>query len=245
MERHFFLRMNFHGAFPSYLIMRIFYFCQGLSCEVPCTQVTKRVADGGNDYGGWENWNWKSSGDMFLNGAFFTDSGSPNIDSSLYAKATSFSAKPSSSVGTLTANAGPFQCGLGVPSQTRSQSRTLDDCTLLCKLSAFASLSTIAHTCITLALGLLNLAPQSCFRSGFLSSPSLCPLTRTLLLCLEQGYLPCDAGTPNTYGGSSGSGSPPGWYSSGEQNPKIPQLVVFFSLIFSTLIIRCLCFTEQ
>lgn len=96
-------------------------FVNLLNFECPCTQVTKRVADGGNDYGGWENWNWRSSGDMFLNGAFFTDSGSSNIDSSLYQKATSFTAKPSSSVGTLTANAGPFQCGLGVLSQTRSQ----------------------------------------------------------------------------------------------------------------------------
>lgn len=131
-------------------------------------EVTKRVADGGNDYGGWENWNWRSSGDMFLNGAFFTDSGSSNVDSSLYAKATSFAAKPSSSVGTLTANAGPFQCGLG-------------------------------------------------------------------------GYLSCDAGTPNTYGGPSGSGSSPGWYSSAEQNPKIAQLVILFSLIYlSTLSILCM-----
>lgn len=79
-----------------------------------CVQVTKRVDDGGSDYGGWQNWNWRSSGDLFLNGAFFTDSGASNIDSSLYAKATSFSAQPSSYVGTLTANAGPFQCGPGV-----------------------------------------------------------------------------------------------------------------------------------
>lgn len=79
-------------------------------------QVTKRVPDGGNDYGGWENWNWRSVDDMFMNGAFFTDSGSSNVESALYAKATSFAAKPSSSVESLTANAGPFQCGPGVPS---------------------------------------------------------------------------------------------------------------------------------
>lgn len=77
-------------------------------------QVTKRVADGGNTYGGWETWNWQSSGDLFLNGAFFTPSGSSNIDSSLYSKATSFTAMPVSYIDALTANAGPFQCGLGV-----------------------------------------------------------------------------------------------------------------------------------
>lgn len=139
-------------------------------------EVTKRVADGGNDYGGWENWNWRSRGDTFLNGAFFTDSGSSNVDSSLYAKATSFSAKPSSYVETLTANAGPFQCGPG-------------------------------------------------------------------------GYLSCDAGTPNSYGGSSGSsgsGSSPGWYnSSEEQSRRISHLVMLFSVIVSTLGILCMFAQEQ
>ncbi|XP_024397499.1 probable pectate lyase 5 isoform X2 [Physcomitrium patens] len=129
-------------------------------------EVTKRVADGGNDFGGWENWNWRSSDDMFLNGAFFQDSGSSNIDSSLYEKATSFSAKPSSHVETLTANAGPFQCGLG-------------------------------------------------------------------------GYLSCDSGTPNTYGGSGGYGSSPGWYSAGMRNHNIPVQAVFL-LLFSTLSVVCM-----
>jgi pectate lyase len=76
-------------------------------------EVTKRIDDGGDDFGDWENWNWRSSGDMFENGAFFTDSGTDDIDSSLYAKATSFSAKPSSFVASLTAYAGVLQCGPG------------------------------------------------------------------------------------------------------------------------------------
>jgi hypothetical protein len=78
------------------------------------SQVTKRIDDGGDDFGDWENWNWRSSGDMFENGAFFTDSGTDDIDSSLYAKAISFSAKPSSFVASLTAYAGVLQCGPGV-----------------------------------------------------------------------------------------------------------------------------------
>jgi hypothetical protein len=198
-------------------------------------QVTKRVADGGNDYGGWENWNWRSSGDMFLNGAFFTDSGSSNVDSSLYAKATSFAAKPSSSVGTLTANAGPFQCGLGVLSQTcSSPPHTFhNNCSFVQAFYILLSFATHAEL-FTCCLG-------SCFLIGLLSGMIFCPLTRALFVCIEQGYLSCDAGTPNTYGGPSGSGSSPGWYSSAEQNPKIAQLVILFSLIYlSTLSILCM-----
>ncbi|KAF5194371.1 Pectate lyase [Thalictrum thalictroides] len=66
-------------------------------------QVTKRES------GGWKNWKWRSSNDMFLNGAFFVQSGwgscAPN-----YSKSQVFSVAPGALVPALTSNAGPLQC---------------------------------------------------------------------------------------------------------------------------------------
>ncbi|KAL1216405.1 putative pectate lyase 5 [Cardamine amara subsp. amara] len=59
----------------------------------------------------WKNWNWRSEGDLFLNGAFFTSSGGKS--SSSYAKASSLSARPSSLVASVTANAGALFCRKG------------------------------------------------------------------------------------------------------------------------------------
>jgi len=59
----------------------------------------------------WRHWNWRSEGDLMLNGAFFIPSGVGA--SSSYAKASSLSAKPSSLVGSLTANAGVLTCRKG------------------------------------------------------------------------------------------------------------------------------------
>ncbi|ESQ32420.1 hypothetical protein EUTSA_v10005723mg [Eutrema salsugineum] len=68
-------------------------------------QVTKR------DYAGhwqWKHWNWRSEGDLFLNGAFFTRSGS-GLGAS-YARASSLAAKSSTLVGVITYNAGALNC---------------------------------------------------------------------------------------------------------------------------------------
>ncbi|KFK31278.1 hypothetical protein AALP_AA6G091900 [Arabis alpina] len=68
-------------------------------------EVTKR------DYAGqwqWRHWNWRSEGDLFLNGAFFTRSGS-GLGAS-YARASSLGAKSSSLVGVITSNAGALNC---------------------------------------------------------------------------------------------------------------------------------------
>ncbi|XP_057534855.1 probable pectate lyase 8 [Amaranthus tricolor] len=70
-------------------------------------EVTKRVTSDGN----WKSWNWRSEGDLLLNGAFFTPSGSGAGAS--YAKASSLAAKPSSLVGTLTAGSGALSCRRG------------------------------------------------------------------------------------------------------------------------------------
>lgn len=72
-------------------------------------QVTKRVetADGV-----WRHWNWRSEGDLMLNGAYFIASGRGS--SASYARASSLAAKSSSLVGTLTANAGVLSCRTGM-----------------------------------------------------------------------------------------------------------------------------------
>ncbi|KAG6550294.1 hypothetical protein Mapa_008255 [Marchantia paleacea] len=59
--------------------------------------VTKHLDDGGN---------WRSVGDLFLNGAWFKPAGA-SAYSSLYAKTKSFTALHASQVPRLTANAGP------------------------------------------------------------------------------------------------------------------------------------------
>lgn len=71
-------------------------------------QVTKRV-DTAN--GVWKKWNWRSEGDLLLNGAFFTPSGAGA--SASYARASSLGAKSSSLVGTITSNAGALNCRRG------------------------------------------------------------------------------------------------------------------------------------
>lgn len=71
-------------------------------------QVTKRENSAERE---WKKWNWRSTGDLMLNGAFFTASGKGS--SSTYARASSLSAKPSSVVGSITASAGALGCKKG------------------------------------------------------------------------------------------------------------------------------------
>jgi pectate lyase len=71
-------------------------------------QVTKHEDAPQSD---WKNWNWRSEGDLLLNGAFFTPSGAGA--SSSYAKASSLSARPSTLVSTITAAAGSLKCKKG------------------------------------------------------------------------------------------------------------------------------------
>ncbi|XP_004515610.1 probable pectate lyase 8 [Cicer arietinum] len=71
-------------------------------------EVTKRVDTG---EGIWKGWNWRSEGDLLLNGAFFTPSGAGAAAS--YARASSLGAKSSSLVGTLTSSAGVLNCRRG------------------------------------------------------------------------------------------------------------------------------------
>ena len=71
-------------------------------------QVTKHEDAPESD---WKNWNWRSEGDLMVNGAFFTPSGAGA--SSSYAKASSLGARPSSLVATITTNAGSLNCKKG------------------------------------------------------------------------------------------------------------------------------------
>ncbi|CAO2831931.1 unnamed protein product [Amaranthus hypochondriacus] len=71
-------------------------------------EVTKRVETAENK---WKGWNWRSEGDLLLNGAYFTPSGTGA--SASYARASSLGAKSSSMVGAITSNAGPLSCRRG------------------------------------------------------------------------------------------------------------------------------------
>ncbi|CAN1295413.1 Probable pectate lyase 5 [Linum perenne] len=71
-------------------------------------RVTKREESGESE---WKKWNWRSEGDLLLNGAFFTRSGAGA--SSSYAKASSLGARPSSLVASLTNSAGSLVCRKG------------------------------------------------------------------------------------------------------------------------------------
>ncbi|XAR58703.1 Pectate lyase [Bertholletia excelsa] len=71
-------------------------------------EVTKRVT---TDESEWKHWNWRTEGDLMLNGAYFVPSGAGSA--STYAKASSLAAKSSSMVPSLTSNAGVLNCRRG------------------------------------------------------------------------------------------------------------------------------------
>ncbi|GMH08253.1 hypothetical protein Nepgr_010093 [Nepenthes gracilis] len=71
-------------------------------------EVTKRVNTAQNE---WKDWNWRSEGDLLLNGAYFIPSGAGA--SANYARASSLGAKSSSMVAAITADAGPLSCQTG------------------------------------------------------------------------------------------------------------------------------------
>ncbi|XP_011008017.1 PREDICTED: putative pectate lyase 2 [Populus euphratica] len=72
-------------------------------------QVTKREAKNG-----WKNWKWRSSKDVFMNGAYFVQSGYGSC-APVYSKTQSFTVAPGSLVPALTSGAGPLNCFRGQP----------------------------------------------------------------------------------------------------------------------------------
>jgi len=59
----------------------------------------------------WKSWNWRSDGDMMLNGAFFTPSGQKS--SASYIKASSMVARPASYLTNMSPQAGALNCQKG------------------------------------------------------------------------------------------------------------------------------------
>lgn len=59
----------------------------------------------------WKGWNWRTEGDLMLNGAFFTPSGAGAGAS--YARASSLGAKSSTLVSSITSGSGVLNCRKG------------------------------------------------------------------------------------------------------------------------------------
>ncbi|KAJ6724603.1 PECTATE LYASE 18-RELATED [Salix viminalis] len=59
----------------------------------------------------WKSWNWRSDGDMMINGAFFTPSGQESPAS--YMKASSMVARPASYLTSMSPQAGALNCQVG------------------------------------------------------------------------------------------------------------------------------------
>ncbi|GMY36827.1 putative pectate lyase 2 [Fagus crenata] len=70
-------------------------------------QVTKREASSG-----WKDWKWRSSKDVFMNGAYFVQSGWGSCNP-YYTQAQSFVVAPGLMVPALTSNAGALNCVFG------------------------------------------------------------------------------------------------------------------------------------
>ncbi|CAH2052860.1 unnamed protein product [Thlaspi arvense] len=73
-------------------------------------EVTKRVKTETSE---WKKWNWRSEGDMLVNGAFFIPSGEGA--SASYSRASSLAAKPASMVDSITSTSGALGCREGKP----------------------------------------------------------------------------------------------------------------------------------
>ncbi|XP_058193375.1 probable pectate lyase P59 [Rhododendron vialii] len=63
----------------------------------------------------WRNWEWRSEGDIMLNGAFFVESGTPTYASKITSRTDMLKAKPGSYVSRLTRFTGPLDCKKGLP----------------------------------------------------------------------------------------------------------------------------------
>ncbi|XP_071734969.1 pectate lyase [Rutidosis leptorrhynchoides] len=87
-------------------------YSQGNRFLAPNTRFDKAVTKHENTpESEWKNWNWRSSGDLMLNGAYFVESGQGAAAS--YARASSLSGRPSSLVGVITRTAGALSCRKG------------------------------------------------------------------------------------------------------------------------------------
>ncbi|KAL7103346.1 hypothetical protein ACP275_08G173800 [Erythranthe tilingii] len=72
-------------------------------------EVTKRESPLGDEE--WKSWNWRSDGDMLLNGARFVTSGNEGSES--YVKASSMVARPASLLSSIMPSPGVLSCSIG------------------------------------------------------------------------------------------------------------------------------------
>ncbi|XP_051135822.1 putative pectate lyase 21 isoform X2 [Andrographis paniculata] len=79
------------------------------SDEHTTKEVTKRETDPEDEE--WKSWNWRSDGDLLLNGAYFTTSGNDTSES--YVKASSMVARPASLLANIIPSAGVLNCQIG------------------------------------------------------------------------------------------------------------------------------------
>ncbi|KAL7611794.1 hypothetical protein Lser_V15G07804 [Lactuca serriola] len=87
-------------------------YSQGNRFTAPNIRFRKQVTKHENaKESEWKNWNWRSEGDLMLNGAYFLESGKGAASS--YARASSLSGRPSSLVGAMTRTAGALACRKG------------------------------------------------------------------------------------------------------------------------------------
>ncbi|XP_076903773.1 pectate lyase-like [Bidens hawaiensis] len=87
-------------------------YSQGNRFLAPNTRFDKEVTKHENaPESEWKNWNWRSEGDLMLNGAYFRESGRGAASS--FARASSLSGRPSTLVGAMTQSAGALICRKG------------------------------------------------------------------------------------------------------------------------------------
>ncbi|XP_020590952.1 probable pectate lyase 12 [Phalaenopsis equestris] len=115
---------------------------EGRACKFPgfVGQVTKRIE---TDEEEWKEWNWRTEGDMLVNGAYFVPSGEGSA--ATYEKASSLDPKSAQFIDQLTCNAGV----LGSP---RYPFKGLDDCLVIRTQSHLKSLYTSMRRLMTLEI---------------------------------------------------------------------------------------------
>ncbi len=73
-------------------------------------KVTKHVDDDVGKSASTESWNWRTSGDFLMSGAYFISSGATSVNAQYFAKATGFNARPVNMVESMTQESGPIWC---------------------------------------------------------------------------------------------------------------------------------------
>lgn len=101
----FFLLFFYNVGKHEYLII---FYCN----EKKNKQVTKRDVEEGPWF--WKNWKWRTSRDVFLNGAYFVPSGMGSCAPQYYGS-QAFAVAPGSMVPALTSDAGPLHCLADTP----------------------------------------------------------------------------------------------------------------------------------